>query len=108
MFDAFVGSTANYGAEIWGYTKSKDIEGLHLKFLKRLLRVNQSTCNVFVYGELGRYPLYINRFVRIIKYWSKLQTTDNILLKDARSVSFRSELFTSYILTIFKQRNRLP
>ena len=29
-------------------------------------------------------------------------------LKDARSVSFRSELFTSYILTIFKQRNLLP
>ena len=28
--------------------------------------------------------------------------------KDARSVSFRSELFTSYILTIFKQRNLLP
>ena len=65
----FVGSTANYGAEIWGYTKSKEIERLHLKFLKRLLRVNQSTCNAFVYGELGRYPLYIhvNRFVRIIK-----------------------------------------
>ena len=29
-------------------------------------------------------------------------------VKDARSVSFRSELFTSYILTIFKQRNLLP
>ena len=29
-------------------------------------------------------------------------------LKDAMSVSFRSELFTSYILTIFKQRNLLP
>ena len=29
-------------------------------------------------------------------------------LKDARSVSFRSELFTSYILAIFKQRNLLP
>jgi len=32
-----------------------------------------------------------------------------IWLKDARSVSFRSELFTSYILTmIFKRRNLLP
>ena len=72
LFDAFVGSTAKYGAEIWGYTKSKDIERLHLKFLKRLLRVNQSTCNAFVYGELGRYPLYINRFVRIIKYCRSL------------------------------------
>ena len=29
-------------------------------------------------------------------------------VKDAMPVSFRSELFTSYILTIFKQRNILP
>jgi len=51
--------------------------GLHLKFLKRLLNVNQSTCNAFVYGELGRYPLY----VRIVKYWLKIQSSDNIILK---------------------------
>jgi len=29
-------------------------------------------------------------------------------IKDATSVSFRSKLFTSYILIIFKQRNLLP
>jgi len=29
------------------------------------------------------------------------------VFKDAMPVSFRSELFTSYILTIFKQRNLL-
>jgi len=28
--------------------------------------------------------------------------------KDARYVSFRSDLFTSYILTLFKQWNLLP
>ena len=33
--------------------------------------------------------------------------TSNKNLKDAWSVSFRSELFTSYILTIFKWRNIL-
>ena len=30
-----------------------------------------------------------------------------ITIKDAMPVSFRSELFTSYILTIFNQRNPL-
>jgi len=30
-----------------------------------------STSIVGVYGELNRYPLYINPFVRIIKYWGK-------------------------------------
>ncbi len=34
-----------------------------------------------VYGELGRYPLYINRYFRVIKYWFKLLTTSNCILK---------------------------
>ena len=34
-----------------------------------------------VYGELGRYPLYINRYVRMIKYWSKIVKSDNIIVK---------------------------
>ena len=33
-----------------------------------------------IYGELGRYPLYINRFVRVIKYWLKILSTKNIIL----------------------------
>jgi len=41
----------------------------------------------------------------------KVQITTTVFLeiaKDAMHVSFRSELFTSYILTIFKQCNILP
>ena len=34
-----------------------------------------------VYGELGRYPLYFSRYVRIISYWCKVKNTDNILIK---------------------------
>ena len=33
-----------------------------------------------VYGELGRYPLYVNRYVRIIKYWCKILRSNNILI----------------------------
>jgi len=59
-------------------SKSKEKERLHLKFLKRLLNVNQTTCNSFVYGELGRYPLYVNIYVRITKYWLKVRLSENI------------------------------
>ena len=40
-----------------------------------------NTCTSGIYGELGRYPLFITRYVRIIKYWFKLLTTDNIILR---------------------------
>jgi len=36
-----------------------------------------------------------------------LPRTASVTFKDAMPVSCRSELFTSYILTIFKQRNLL-
>ena len=35
---------------------------MHLKFCKHLLKVKSSTCNIGVYGELERYPLYIARY----------------------------------------------
>ena len=42
LFDAFVGSILNYACEIWGNTKSKELERVHLKFCKRLLNVRQN------------------------------------------------------------------
>ena len=64
LFDSFVGSILGYGSEIWGYTKSKEIERIYLKILKRVLT---STSTAGVYGELGRFPLFTNRYVRIVK-----------------------------------------
>jgi len=81
LFDAFVGSILNYASEVWGYTKSKELERIHLKFCKRLLKVKLNTCNACVYGELGRYPMYINRYMRIIKYWFNIRRSKNIIIK---------------------------
>ena len=33
-----------------------------------------------VYGELERYPLYVSRYTRIIKFWCHIINTDNILV----------------------------
>ena len=81
LFDSFVGSILGYSSEIWGFNKFKEIERIHLKFCKRLIGVRSNTNSNGVYGELGRYPLYISRYVRIIKYWCKVANSDNILVK---------------------------
>ena len=87
LFDAFVGSILSYSSEIWGNSKSKEIERIHMKFCKAILNVRTNTSNAGVYGELGRYPLYISRYVRILKYWFKLRNTDNVLLKAMYNIS---------------------
>ena len=80
LFDTFVGSILSFSSEVWGFGKCKEIERIHLKFCKTLLKVKSSTCNMGVYGELGRYPLYISRYARIIKFWCEINETDNILI----------------------------
>ena len=34
-----------------------------------------------VYGETGRYPLYIQRCIRIINFWDKILNSENIITK---------------------------
>ena len=81
LFDAFVGSILSYSCEINGFCKSQSLERIHLKQCKKLLNVNSSTSNAAVYHELGRYPLYINRYCRIIKFWGKLVLSDNLVIR---------------------------
>ena len=77
LFDSFVVSILNYGCEIWGFSNAENIERVHRKFCKWYLNVKMSTSNISLYGELGRFPLYIGRRIRIIKYWLNLYQTKN-------------------------------
>eukprot|EP00745_Piridium_sociabile_P014995 TRINITY_DN220_c0_g1_i2.p1 TRINITY_DN220_c0_g1~~TRINITY_DN220_c0_g1_i2.p1 ORF type:complete len:782 (+),score=58.82 TRINITY_DN220_c0_g1_i2:69-2414(+) len=77
LFDSQVQSILQYGAEIWAFQNGKEIEKLHLFAMKRFLNVNSRTPNDFVYGDLGRYPLYLNSYVKCISYWLKLTRMDN-------------------------------
>ena len=65
-----------YGCEIWGFDRADPLERFYLAFLKSILGVKKSTPNCFVYGELGVFPLIIERKVRILKYWLKILKSD--------------------------------
>ena len=76
LFDSQVQSVLQYGAEIWALDKCVHIEKIHLFALKRFLNVDIRTPNDLVYGELGRYPIYINSYIKCISYWLKLTRMD--------------------------------
>eukprot|EP00745_Piridium_sociabile_P016921 TRINITY_DN25249_c0_g1_i2.p1 TRINITY_DN25249_c0_g1~~TRINITY_DN25249_c0_g1_i2.p1 ORF type:complete len:276 (+),score=3.13 TRINITY_DN25249_c0_g1_i2:81-830(+) len=40
--------------------------------MNRFLQVDRRTPNDLIYGELGRFPIYLNSYVKCIKYWLKL------------------------------------
>ena len=66
-----------YGCEIWGYESLATIEAFHLRFLKMLLRVKQSTPSFMVYGELGEFPLRIVIETRMLSFWARILTGRN-------------------------------
>ena len=56
------------------------IERVHKKVGKYVLNVQSSTNYFSIYGELGRFPLIIERHKQIVKYSLKLHQTkkDNL------------------------------
>ena len=41
------------------------------------MNVQKTTPTAFVYNELGKFPLIIERKLRIIKYWLKIVNSDD-------------------------------
>lgn len=76
LFDTLITPIILYNCELWGITIVKEIEQFHLAFMKRILGVKPSTNTCLVYAELGRYPLYVTIYKRLIKYWLKLTVTE--------------------------------
>ena len=62
--DAQVRSIAQYGAEIWGHEKNVSKEKVYLSAMKRFWGADWRTPNVIVYGEFGRFLIYLKSFAK--------------------------------------------
>ena len=60
-----------YAAEVWGLEDAQ-IEKIRTFEIKRFLNVPLHSSNKMIYGETGRYPLFIRTYLKCIKYWLKL------------------------------------
>ena len=74
LFNTMVSPILFYACEVWGLRAADpmEMEVFYRGFLKTILRVKASTPDCFVYGELGVFPLYIERYTRVMAYWVKL------------------------------------
>lgn len=68
LFDKIVLPVLLYSCEIWGQENIDVIERVDLRFLKHILNLKSSTPNVMVYGETGRFPLYITIYTRMVGF----------------------------------------
>ena len=75
LFDSQIRPCLDYGCEIWGMNKSRNIdkfETIHLRYLKAMLGVRKQTTTAAVYADTGRVPLKAQWETRALKYWERV------------------------------------
>jgi hypothetical protein len=71
LFDTLIRPSLTYGSKVWGAevgmldhdktgSVANAVERIHLRYLKRILGVKQSTPSSHVRGEFGRNPVVLN------------------------------------------------
>ena len=98
MFDAQIQPVVLYGSEVWGLQRiAVNEKKIHTFACKRFLNVLLKTSNKMVYGDIERYPLFVNSCIRAVKYWLKLlQMKENMLLKQACHMQISMETNGKY------------
>jgi hypothetical protein len=79
------------------------LEKIHTKYLKIILGVHKNVSNIAVYGETGRYPLFIRQKVKVFKYWLKIiQMSENSLVRMiySRLLSLNNCGFTTWATNV--------
>jgi len=108
LFDHTVKPVLLYASEIWGcinpnlqrIKKNPDCildkgyeklcsEKLQLKMCRYILGVNSKTSLVAIRGETGRFPLYLDVAINLLKYLNHLMCTTSDLLKNALEVNHK-------------------
>ena len=75
LYDQLVLPILLYGSEIWGFSDISAIEVMYRKFLRGILKLNRSTANCMVYGELGKCCIMNSVKERMVNFWSRLVTS---------------------------------
>ena len=87
--------TGAYVPGTWNYEKfkenmwdtGKEINKVVIGFLRQILGVHKKTTNLAVMAETGKYPIAIKIFNQMLKYWVRISSSDNILLKETNELN---------------------
>jgi len=67
----------NFGSELWGAAKCKEVEMVQLEVGRRILGVSRKMANAVVRGELGWWTMRAQRDMKLLIYWARLVRLDD-------------------------------
>jgi len=72
LFDTLVTPILLYGSEVWGQHDCQSYESIQTKYCKNASGIPYSATNNSTRAELGRFPLQIKVYKKMISYWFKI------------------------------------
>ena len=63
--------------------QDREIDKVTKGLLRQILGVHKKSTVAGLRGETGKYPLNVNIYTKMMKYWTRLLTTDSALLREA-------------------------
>ena len=72
LFDKLVLPILIYGSEVWGHSNLKPTEFFYMNFIRRLLKLGESTSNCMLYGETRKTSIQPIIEKRMISFWLRL------------------------------------
>lgn len=88
LFDVLVTPVLYYGCEVWGplatQKQKESVERIQRSFVRELLRLRKSTPSMIMLAEVGRFPLEIGQWKRVVKFYNRvMEREDNDIVKRA-------------------------
>ena len=77
VLDACIMMSLLYNAETWADAKFQKLESVYRRMLKAILGVGMTTCNEFLYIELGVLSIKTRVAVKQWKFWKKVMEMDD-------------------------------
>ena len=74
MFDSLVRPILVYGSDVWGMNKSGTmaVDKVFMWYIRRVLKVKTSTCNIIAMGEVGILPPSVTCHMNVLNYYDRL------------------------------------
>lgn len=72
LFDAIIKGIVMHGAEIWRWNKYKIIEAIQNRYIKWVLKLNNTTPEHIMLFETNRYNVYVDAAKRALKFEEKM------------------------------------
>ena len=76
-----------------------ELNRVYIGFARQILGVHKKSSNIAIHAETGKFPICIKIFSRVIKYWTRLQTTKQPLLAAARDLENENYVNNRYNMT---------